>query len=45
MLTILKIDFKIRYGNYKFLVMSFGLTNAPMTFMDLINRVIEIFID
>lgn len=27
------------YGHYKFVVMSFGLTNAPKTFMDLINRV------
>ncbi|WMV18713.1 hypothetical protein MTR67_012098 [Solanum verrucosum] len=30
--------FRTRYGHYKFLVMSFGLTNAPVVFMDLMNR-------
>ena len=35
----LKIAFKTRYGHYNFLVISFGLTNAPVTFMDLMNRV------
>jgi hypothetical protein len=28
-----KTAFMTRYGNYKFLVMSFGLTNAPVVFM------------
>lgn len=31
--------FRTRYGHFEFLVMSFGLTNAPTIFMDLINRV------
>ena len=32
-----KIAFRIRYGYYGFLVMSFGLTNAPAAVMDLMN--------
>ncbi|GKC33080.1 putative reverse transcriptase domain-containing protein [Tanacetum coccineum] len=31
--------FRTRYGHYEFQVMSFGLTNAPVVFMDLMNRV------
>ena len=34
-----KMAFRMRYGHYEFLVMSFGLTNAPVAFMDLMNRV------
>ena len=33
-----KIAFRTRYGHYEFLVMAFGLTNAPATFMDLIEH-------
>ena len=40
-----KIAFRTRYGHYEFLVMSFGLTNAPATFMDLINRVFRPYVD
>ena len=36
---VVKIAFRSRYGHYEFLVMSFGLTNAPTAFMDLMNRV------
>ena len=32
-----KTAFRKRYGHYEFLVMSFGLTNAPTAFMDLMN--------
>ena len=32
-----KTAFRTRYGHYEFLVMSFGLTNAPAVFMDLMN--------
>jgi hypothetical protein len=34
-----KIAFRTRYGHYEFLVMSFGLTNAPVVFMDMMNRI------
>ncbi|KAL0544915.1 hypothetical protein IC582_020045 [Cucumis melo] len=34
-----KTAFRSRYGHYEFIVMSFGLTNAPTVFMDLMNRV------
>ncbi|GJU94253.1 hypothetical protein Tco_1319009 [Tanacetum coccineum] len=33
-----KMAFRTRYGHYKFLVMAFGLTNAHVVFMDLMNR-------
>ncbi|KAJ4974918.1 hypothetical protein NE237_008092 [Protea cynaroides] len=40
-----KIAFRTRYGHYEFLVMSFGLTNAPATFMELMNRVFHDMLD
>ncbi|XP_019253881.1 PREDICTED: uncharacterized protein LOC109232571 [Nicotiana attenuata] len=40
-----KTAFRTRYGHYEFLVMSFGLTNAPATFIDLMNRVFRPYID
>ena len=40
-----KTAFRTRYEHYEFLVISFGLTNAPATFMDLINRVFEEYLD
>ncbi|GJX78749.1 putative reverse transcriptase domain-containing protein [Tanacetum coccineum] len=33
-----KTAFRTRYGHYEFQVMSFGLTNAPAVFMDLMNQ-------
>ncbi|KAL0539365.1 hypothetical protein IC582_023576 [Cucumis melo] len=40
-----KTAFRLRYGHYEFIVMSFGLTNAPTVFMDLMNRVFKDFLD
>ena len=40
-----KTAFRTRYGYYEFLVMSFGLTNAPAVFMDLMNRVCKPYLD
>ncbi|KAH0681196.1 hypothetical protein KY284_022281 [Solanum tuberosum] len=40
-----KTAFQTRYGHFEFVVMSFGLTNAPAVFMDLMNRVFKPFLD
>ncbi|KAL0562094.1 hypothetical protein IC582_002544 [Cucumis melo] len=40
-----KTAFRSKYGHYEFIVMSFGLTNAPAVFMDLMNRVFREFLD
>jgi hypothetical protein len=40
-----KIAFRTRYGHYEFLVMSFGLTNAPAVFMDMMNIVFHDYLD
>ncbi|KAL0543848.1 hypothetical protein IC582_018953 [Cucumis melo] len=42
---VLKTTFRSRYEHYEFIVMSFGLTNAPAVFMDLMNKVFREFLD
>ncbi|WVZ84421.1 hypothetical protein U9M48_031458 [Paspalum notatum var. saurae] len=40
-----KTAFTTKYGLYEYLVMSFGLTNAPAYFMHLMNRVFMDYLD
>jgi hypothetical protein len=40
-----KTTFTTRYGLYEFLVMSFGLTNAPAYFMNLMNKLFMEYLD
>jgi len=40
-----KTAFRSRYGHYEYVVMSFGVTNAPAMFMDYMNRIFRPFLD
>jgi hypothetical protein len=40
-----KTAFSTRYGLYEFTIMSFGLTNAPTYFMNLMNKVFMEYLD
>lgn len=40
-----KTAFRTRYGHYEFVVIPFGLTNAPTAFMELKNMVFHPYVD
>ena len=42
---IYKTTFQTRYGNYEFVAIPFSLTNAPTTFMFLMNSVFHPYLD
>ncbi|CAI7927016.1 unnamed protein product, partial [Closterium sp. NIES-54] len=42
---ISKTAFRTRYGQFEFRVLPFGLTNAPATFMGLMNNIFQPFLD
>ena len=42
---VYKMVFRTRYGHYEFLVMPFGLTNAPAAFTNLMNLVLQSYLD
>jgi hypothetical protein len=40
-----KTNFRTGYGHYEFVVVPFGLTNSPATFMCLMNIVLRKYLD
>ncbi|GJR47941.1 putative reverse transcriptase domain-containing protein [Tanacetum coccineum] len=40
-----KTAFRTRYGHFEFTIMPFGLTNTPVVFIDLMNRVCRPYLD
>jgi RNase H-like domain found in reverse transcriptase/Reverse transcriptase (RNA-dependent DNA polymerase)/Integrase zinc binding domain/Chromo (CHRromatin Organisation MOdifier) domain/Retroviral aspartyl protease len=40
-----KTAFRTRYGSYEFLVLPFGLTNAPSTFMSMMQDILAPYLD
>ena len=40
-----KIEFVSRYGHHEYLVVPFGLTNAPAIFMNLMNNIFMKYLD
>ena len=43
--VIYKIAFRTNYGHYEFVVLPFGLTNAPTTFMSLMHDIFQPYLD
>ena len=42
---ITKTTFRTQFGHYEFVVVPFGLTNAPVVFMSLMNGVFRKYLD
>ncbi|KAG8485652.1 hypothetical protein CXB51_018852 [Gossypium anomalum] len=42
---VMKTVFRTRYGHFEFIVMSFRLTSALVTFMDMMNHVFHSYLD
>lgn len=42
---IAKTAFRTRYGHYEYVVMPFGVTNAPGVFMEYMNRIFHPYLD
>ena len=40
-----KTTFRTQYGHFEFTMITFGLTNAPTAFMDLMHRVFQPYLD
>ena len=40
-----KTAFRMHWGLYEFLVMPFGVTNAPLQFMNILNDVLSDYLD
>jgi len=40
-----KTTFRSRYGHYEYVVMPFGVTNAPAIFMDYMNKIFRPYLD
>ena len=40
-----KTTFRSRYGHYEYVVMPFGVTNAPTVFMDYMNQIFRPYLD
>jgi hypothetical protein len=40
-----KTNFRNKYGHYEFIVVSFGLSNAPTVFMRLMNAILKNYLD
>ena len=43
--NIPKTEFRTQYGHFEFTVMPFGLMNAPTTFMDVMHKVFQPYLD